>query len=172
MKLDCTVLSDANTTQRPAICGAFIEGVLSLMYNTIAQQSASTEIETQNRHNLRYLNPAIKGVNTLPSHNRQRFQRQLMKHLSHTVADFFPCHLMPSCSSLLVLVMLEWKTYTSQMKNQSRVAVTMPENPQKMLQNQLQGCRFKNGEENGRIRMSLVAAIDLMGGLAVFSRSF
>lgn len=58
------------------------------------------------------------------------------------------------------------------MKNQSRVAVTMPENPQKMLQNQLQGCRFKTGEENGRIRMSLVAAIDLMGGLAVFSRSF
>lgn len=138
----------------------------------LPKQSVAIEIETQNRHNLSYLNPAIKGVNTLPSHNRQRFQRQLMKHLSHTLADCFPCHLLPSRSSLLVLVMPEWKTYTSQMKNQSKVAITMPENPQKMLQNQLQSCKFKTREENGRNRTSLVAAIDLMGGLDVFSRSF
>lgn len=138
----------------------------------LPKQSASMEIETQNRHSLRYLNSTIKGVNALSSNSRQIFQRQLKKRLSHILADFFPCHLIPSCSSLSVLVVPVWKTYTPQVKNQSRVAVTMPEDPQKVLQNQLQSCEIKTRKGNWRNKMNLVTGIDLMGRVAVFSRPF
>lgn len=36
MNLYCTLLSDTNTTYKPAICGVFID-VISLMYDAIAQ---------------------------------------------------------------------------------------------------------------------------------------
>lgn len=138
----------------------------------LPKQSTSMEVETQNRHSLRYLNSTIKGVNTLPWNNRQIFQRQLKKHLSHIFADSFPCHLMPSCRSLSVLVMPVWKTYTSQMKYQSRVAVTMPEDPQKVLQNELQSCEIKTRKGNWRNKTNLDTGIDLMGRLAGFYRPF
>lgn len=107
MKLYHTFLSDANAAYRPAIWGAFPEDVISF---TTPKQSASVEIETQNGHGLRYLNSAIKVVNTLPSHNMQNFQGQLKKLLNHILSDFFPYHLVPSPSSLPALVMSGWRT--------------------------------------------------------------
>lgn len=93
----------------------------------------------------------------------QKFQGELKKLLNSILAAFFPCHLMPSPSSLPALGMSVWKTYTSQMKNQSRVAVTVPQVPQKVLQNQLQSSKIKTRKVNGRNNISLVTAVDMMG---------